>query len=236
MKDLKCPFCYSDLKVTHQEHYQDLSEHVCNPNGRPSLKDGYDCLNQECLAFGTFSWIEDGEYYIKRPAELDYKDWDTIQRIVCPSGNYNAVGSWNHYYQMGKDAIESKSFTINLKYYKFDFIPLEKGWDYPEEIRHMPDLKRWKVQIWKRGENGCYTNVIPFWKMTAYSIRSFNRAYSEWLEDGNERSLKSAYCTAFSLNEWGMNPDDRFYSRLSSFLIKLFKPSKVGKISKSFQE
>jgi len=234
MKDLKCPFCKSDLKVTHREHYQDLSEHVSNPNVTPSLKDGYECLKQECLAFGTFSWIEDGEYYTKRPESLDYRDWETIKKIACPSENYYAIGSWNYYYQMGNDAVKEKSFKIDLYYYKFNFIPKEKGWDYPEEIRHMPDLKKWKVEIWKRIENGCYTNVIPFWKMTTYSIRSFNKEYDGWLEDGNKRSLKSAYCTAFGLEEWGMNPDDRFYSKLASFLIRKFQSKKVRVISKTF--
>jgi hypothetical protein len=29
---MKCPCCLKDLSITHQERYQDLSEHVSNPN------------------------------------------------------------------------------------------------------------------------------------------------------------------------------------------------------------
>jgi hypothetical protein len=235
MSDLKCPFCKSDLEVTHKEHYQDLSEHVSDPNGVPSLKDGYDCLNQECLAFGTFSWIEDGEYYTKKPEGLGYKDWNTIQKIACPSENYHAIGSWNHYYQTGKDAIKAKTFKIDLYYYKFVFSPKEKGWKYPEEFRNMPNMWRWRVEIWRKSSDYGYTNVIPFWRMTAYCLKQFKRDYNNFKENGDTRSLKSAYCTAHSLEEWNVKPDSRFYSKLTSVLIRTFQPIKVKNINKSYE-
>jgi hypothetical protein len=227
MKDLKCPFCKGDLVVTHKEHYQDLSEHVSQPNAKPSLKDGYECLNDSCLAFGTFNWIEDGDYYSQKPRGFNYQEWDSLRKEACPSGNYYAIGSWNYYYQTGKDAIKAKTFKIDLYYYKFVFSPKEKGWNYSEEVRHMPNMWKWKIEIWKKSSDYGYTNVIPFWRMTSYCLREFKRSYKNWKEDGNETSLKAAYCTAHSLSEWRMYPDDRFYSKLTSRLIKLFQPTKV---------
>lgn len=235
MKDLKCPFCNGDLKVTHQERYQDLVEHVSQPNAQPSMKDGYECLNESCLAFSTFNWIEDGDYYSQKPEGYDYKEWLALKKEACPSENYYAIGSWNYYYQMGKDAINAKSIKINLYFYKFFFYPCEKGWDYPEEVRHMPNIWKWKVEIWKKSSNYGYTSVIPFWRMTRFCIRQFKNAYKNWKETGNKASLQSAFCAAHSLSDFGMHPDNRFYSKLAALLIYAFQPFKVRDINNAMQ-
>ena len=232
-KNLKCPFCKGDLIITHQERYQDLAEHVSQPNDEPSMKNGYDCLDNCCLAFGTFSWIEDGEYFSKKPEGLSYQEWDSLKKEACSSENYHAIGSWNYYYQMGKDAIKAKTFKIDLYYYKFVFSPKEKGYNYPDEIRYMPNMWIWKVEIWKKSSDYGYTNVIPFWRMTAYSLNQFKRAYKNWKENGNETSLKVAYCAANSLDDWKMQPDDRFYSKLAAMLIYIFQPRRVREINKA---
>lgn len=236
MKDLNCPFCKGDLTITHQDHYQDLGEHVSQPNAKPSLKNGYECLNNSCLAFGTFNWIEDGDYYSQRPDGFNYKEWDSLKKESCPSENYYAIGSWNYYYQMGKDAIKAKTFKIDLHYYKFVFSPNEKGSKYPDDIQYMPNLWKWKIEIWKKSSDYGYINLIPFWKMTSYSLGQFKRAYANWKEDDNVISLKAAYCIAHSLSEFNMSHDDRFYSKLTSFLIHLFQPSKVRSINIAMQK
>ena len=236
MKDLKCPFCKGDLTITHQDNYQDLLEHVSQPNAKPSLKDGYECLNNSCLALDTFSWIEDGDYYSQRPEGFNYREWSSLQKESCPSENYYAIGSWNYFYKVGKDAIKAKTFKIDLHYYKFVFSPKEKGSKYPDEIQYMPDTWNWKIEIWKKSSDYGYTNLIPFWKMTSYCLGQFKRAYKNWKEDGNATSLKAAYCTAHSLSEWDMLPDARFYSKLTSFLIHLFQPAKVRSIDNAMQK
>ena len=64
-RKIKCPCCDSVLVVTHQERYQDLSEHVSNPNRQPSMKDGYQCPNTDCIAnICDVAWIEDGDTVI----------------------------------------------------------------------------------------------------------------------------------------------------------------------------
>ena len=107
--------------------------------------------------------------------------------------------------KMGKDVINAKTFKINLYFYKFVFSPREKGWDYPEEVRHMPNMWKWKVEIWKKSSNYGYTNVIPFWRMTRFCIRQFKNAYMNWKETGNTASLQSAFCAAHSLSDFGMH-------------------------------
>ena len=58
-----CPICRTELIVTGQERLETLSEHVCDPNGEPSLKDKYECPNRECVAFGELCWNDWGERY-----------------------------------------------------------------------------------------------------------------------------------------------------------------------------
>jgi hypothetical protein len=227
---LKCPCCDSELKITHHEHYQDLSEHVSNPNGQPSLKAGYQCTNTDCIAnLCDVAWIEDGDYFIgKRPENISYRE--LTHALEFKHGIAFAVNSWNWHYHLGKKAIEKKSFVIDLKWYRFKFEPKEKGWDYPVEVRHKPNFLKWKVEIWKQGsEPGCYTTVIPFWRMAKYSVGEFNREFNLWKENGNKDSLKKCYRNIQGKDFWGYE-DTRFYAKVSTWWIKTFYPNKVKDI------
>ncbi len=230
---LKCPCCDTVLVATHQDHYQDLSEHVCNPNGKPSLKTGYQCTNINCIAYVCdVSWIEDGDcFFGKRPEKISYRELSDA--LKAKHGTSFAVNSWNYHYELGKQAIKRKTWKINLHLYKFVFSPKEKGWNYELEERHQPNMWKWKVEIWKKTDDHYYTNVIPFWRMTAFNMRQFRNAYKNWKENGAKSSLKFAYCTAHSLEEWRMSKDTRFYSKLSSFLIQVFQPNKVKELNKA---
>jgi hypothetical protein len=234
-ENLYCPFCKGSLMVTHQDRYEDLAEHVCDPNGTPSMKDGYDCLNEECLAYGTHTWVESGEYYMSRPKDIEYQIWEDRRKHYAGGENYFAIGSWQYHYTRGKDAIKAKTKSINLHWYKLNLYPQEKGWNYEIEERHMPHPWKWKLEIWKRASEYGYTHVIPFWRMTAFSIRQFRQSYSTWKETGNARSLKAAYCDAHSLDEWNMKLDPRFYSRLASWIIRLVYLNQVKALNKAMQ-
>lgn len=61
-EDMKCPSCGHGLKKLDQGRYETLAEHVGNPNGEISLKDGYGCVNSTCLsAMNEVRWLFDGE-------------------------------------------------------------------------------------------------------------------------------------------------------------------------------
>ena len=222
-----CPFCKGVLEVTHQDRYQDLGEHVSDPNGKPSIKDGYECMNSSCIAHKSFIWIEDGDFFSKKPENLDHREWADQKRKAAGSNNYHSIGSWNYYYQRGKDAIESKKFKLNLYWYIFSFYPREKGWDYPIEERHMPHLWKWKVEIWKKAGNG-YTHLIPFWRMVTFCVKSFKKAYSSWEENNDKRSLKEANELVRGIS-FGVI-DDRFYKKLTVLYIAIFHPQKRRKV------
>jgi len=57
-----CPICKTTLVPGSQKKYETLADHVCNPNGSPSLRDTFNCPNESCEACkdGIF-WADDGE-------------------------------------------------------------------------------------------------------------------------------------------------------------------------------
>jgi hypothetical protein len=229
-----CPFCKNALEVTHRDRYQDLSEHVSDPNGKPSLKDGYECLNEKCLASGTHTWIEDGDYFSSRPENVEYSDWKRLREEKAGGKNFYAIGTWNYYYQVGKDVIKKKSFKIDIRWYKFNFFPREYGWEYPIEKRHMPNMLRWKLEIWKKNSNYGHVHVIPFWKMANHCIREFKSAHMHWKASGNLKSLKDAYRQTASLDLFN-HVDDRFYKKVTAIYLWCFHYRKCKEVNLSFK-
>jgi hypothetical protein len=230
---LYCPFCKGELKVTHQDRYQDLCEHVSDPNGTPSLKDGYDCLNEECIAFGTHTWIVDGDYFSKRPDGITYREWDALREQKAGSSNFHAIGSFQYHYERGKQAIKKREFKINLHWYKLVFRPKEKGWDYPEAERHMPSIWRWEMEIWKKTEDHSHITLIPIHRMVIYKISEFNRTYKHWKETGSRSSLQEAYKDCMGL-DYFHKPDGRAYVKISRFIISLLHRKKSAEVIENY--
>jgi hypothetical protein len=235
MSKIFCPCCETELKVTHRDRYQDLNEHVSNPNGEPSMKDGYQCTNEDCIANQcNVSWIEDGDCYLgKRPEEISYSILSFA--LKAKTGHSFAINSWNYHYQLGMDAIKKRTVRINLYWYKINFIPKEKGWDYPIEKRHHPNMWKWGIEIWKKTSEHGYTNVIPFWRMMRFSIGQFKMNYRNWKENGSDRSGKDAFDLLIGISSWG-HIDTRFYSRMSRLWIKLFHPGKVKELIQEYKK
>lgn len=227
---IKCPCCQKDLEITHRERYEDLGEHVCDPNGTPSLKDGYQCMNKYCIANNlNCSWIEDGDIYIDPPKEISWSVAHRTIEKISVSGMYWALNSWNHYYGLGKKKTEKRTIKINLIKWKINIIPKENGWDYPEEKRYNPSWWRYKFEIWKKAGEHSYVNIIPVHMMVIYCIKKFNRNYKLWKKNHNDHVLKELKDEIYCKTSWG-EKDDRFYAKISSFLINLLYYRRCRKI------
>ena len=235
-KNLLCPCCNSLLVHTHEDRYQDLSEHVSQPNREPSLKPGFQCLNIECIANQcNVSWIEDGECYTgKRPENISYSLLNNS--LEARFGNSFAVNSWNWHYKLGNDAIKRRSKKIKIGKYRIDIEPKEKGYDYPEELQYQPRRFGWKFQYWKETEDGCYTSIVPTYRMVKYYIQQFNMHYRNILQHPieNKSSIKDALdiinCIHYNYK------DDRSFAKISSILVNIMYYNKVKfikEISKS---
>ena len=229
--NLLCPCCDSKLIVTHQDRYQDLAEHVSNPNRPASMKDGYQCPNDKCIAHKcNVAWIEDGEYYTgNRPEGISYTELN--KALEEKHGNGFAVNSWNWHYQLGKDAIKARTREYRFLNYRVVVSPKEKGHKYTLPHQYQPKRFGWKFEWWKKGsEEGCWTHLTPIHRMVSYYIRSFNSAYksSVYNPSANRSQIKDALEYAFGYR-WG-SKDDRLFAKISSAIILFFMHSKVKTI------
>jgi hypothetical protein len=221
--NLACPCCLKELKITHQECYESLSEHVSGTS-QPSMKDGYQCVNDSCVANNLeAAWIDDGDFFLsKRPKIIRYL---VAKKIIEKFSNNNgcyAVNSWNYYYNKGKENIKKMTFSVNFHYFKIWFEPREKGWKLPIEKQYEPSLLKWKVSLYVKNDMG-YVHVIPFWRMTSFILKNFKASYDNWVTNHNKYSLEECVKT---LTE----RDARFYKIFSKLLIKTLYYKKYKRV------
>ena len=214
-KSIYCPICESELSVTHRDHYEDLSEHVCNPNGTPSLKDGYQCINPECDAHKfNITWIEDGDMFIgNKPSGVTYSQvMDLFKKSV--SGMNFALNSWNHYYELGKNNIEKRTIKIPLGKYRLNIKPKPKGGNGIDE--YQPSWFKWSFEWWRKEGNSLYVNIIPDYRMVKFCIDRFNHNFEIWERTQSNRSHEQCLKQIMCMTAWN-TPDDRRYSKIASY-------------------
>lgn len=230
-KNLLCPCCDTKLVYTHSDHYQDLCEHVSQPNRQPSLKPAFQCPNEECLAhICDVAWIEDGEYYTgKRPEGITYSELD--KALKSKHGTAFAVNSWNFHYELGKNAIKARTKEFYFWNYRVVVSPKEKGYNYPVELQYQPKRFGWKFEWWKKGsDEGCWQHLTPTHRMVRHYLRSFKSAYDSALYNptANRSQIKDALEYAMGYR-WGQK-DDRSFAKIAGFIIRWFMPTKTKTI------
>jgi hypothetical protein len=212
---------------THSDRYQDLTEHVSQPNREPSIKAAFQCPNKSCIAnHCDVSWIEDGEYYTgKRPEGITYTQLNDALKEKHGTGF--AVNSWCYHYELGKFAINKRRKRIHIGKYRIDIEPKAYGYDYPIEKQYHPRKFGWVFQCWRETEDGCYTSITPIYRMIKYYLRQFNMHHRNVSHnpDANKGSIKDAM-EIINCTQWG-SPDKRSFARISSALIKIIYPNKV---------
>ncbi len=220
-----CPVCEKQLVITHYERYQDISEHACDPNGRPSLKCGYQCPDPHCLSsLLNYSWIESGEAYPDPPKGISWSECDKRMCEASKSGMDFALNSWQHYYQDGKNKREKRAIKIKLFNYRIDFEPKPKGHKYPVNKQYLPSLFRWSVTYWKKDKDGMgYLHLIPDWRMVKFCINKFKKSYNLAVAKRSKRDIKECLEMAECRDSWGYK-DDRRYRRIAGWIIRnIFK-------------
>lgn len=223
-----CPVCQSPLEVTHQGRYQDLSEHVSNPDGEPSIKDGYQCTNVDwCEASSMkITWIEDGDCFINHHDVPSYGEALRKLKSLSVSGMEFALNSWNHHYNKGQNSIKKWKKKIEIDKYTFWIIPKEWGYKYPDYKRYNPCWYKWKIEIWRKSDEYSSVLVIPMISMIRFSISGFLSDYKSVIYDpGKINKFSLGNCL-----ELIKNKDSRTYRKISSFLVRTFYPKKCGVI------
>lgn len=159
-----CPCCESELVKTHQGKYETLSEHVSQPNAGPSMKQGYGCPNEYCVANNlNGTWIRGGEFYMDPPAGIKWTVAHNAVKASSKTGSYDALNSWQHFYNSGKKKQKSWKFTVKIPFtkHKFTFIPKDKGYKYPDHEQYQPAWWKWKWSYeWAELKSITKTTVI----------------------------------------------------------------------------
>lgn len=114
---MRCPFCFHKIVVTHQARLETLVEHVSDPNGEPSLKDAYQCVNLFCKMWKSCAWDESGDFY------GDPRGASRLTRFI--SGRHcTAIGSWSWKYSLNRDFRRAFTFKITIGRMRYEFFPV----------------------------------------------------------------------------------------------------------------
>lgn len=157
-----CPACRTRLIVTGQARLETLSEHVCDPNGTPSMKDKYECPNVTCATQGQDCWDEWGGHYCE----------DFRKKTKFIEDNAGPFGS-----------IERK---INVEVYKkdenFDLLKLGRfrfhlKYNYEANEDGQVLSRKRKVEMWVKDKDGIGEVLyISGLRMFFHRIGEFHRA------------------------------------------------------------
>jgi len=243
-RNILCPCCLAPLVVTHQGRYEDISDHVSNPNGTPSMKDGYQCLNADwCFAsMYKCTWLEDGDFFCGTPpAGMNFGD---IRDILDKHWKFKtktyAVNSWNFFYQTGQIEIKKRIKIFTIGKYVIKFYPREKGYEYPDNEQYMPSRFAYKMEIMMETGDVCYKYIISDYTMIKHTIAdfmenyksSFNRKIPEYSSNSNiDKCLEQI--RGYSRSGYS---DTRRYKRISKHLINILFPVKVRRIKNLAKE
>lgn len=218
-----CPVCKSPLVVTHTGRYEDLSEHVTNPNGEPSLKEGYQCTNVEWCEISSlkFTWILDGDCFANPPEGYSYGEALRKLKSLSSTGMPYALNSFNHYYHAGEARTSKWKKTFEIGKYRISFIPKPWGYRFPNFKRYNPCWYKWKIELWKRTSGDYYTSIVPIFTMIRFSVSKFLSDYRSSIYNPTRNKFSIKECLALIKNE-----DPRTYRKIASFLVRTFFPSK----------
>ncbi len=205
---IKCPCCLSDLKVTHQDRYETLDEHVNDET--PSLKDGYQCSNEKCTAYEYNGvWIEDGEFWIKEPpAGTSYEDAEKAIERGSLTGRTHAINSWQDGWERYREEQKKRTVSFNLFWFFVQFVPL---YQKIEGIHEWRRTGKWRRTIMRRVE-GRYVHFMTFWDIYFSELREYRQNYHGALSM-REECVEIIQSMANNLNFWGKKPEKGFLRR-----------------------
>jgi hypothetical protein len=222
--------------------YEDLSDHVSDPNGTPSMKDGYQCLNFDwCFAsLYKCTWLEDGDFFCGTPPEgMNYGDIrDILDRHWKFPTKTLAINSWNFFYRLGQIETQKRTRSFTIGKYTINFIPREKGYEYPENERYMPRRFSYKTEILKKTSDGCHTLILSDYRMVKHSLSDFRSNYldsfnpkTKYPDMAIDKCMEYIRCSTLSGYK-----DRRRYKLISMVLINTLYPVKVRRIKNLAKE
>lgn len=149
--NIYCPFCKEKLVITHQDYYESLVEHTTDND--ISLKDGYQCINHECISNKlTLTWVETGEVFPTFPnfpnRKINFEQLDYFIKLYKVNYELYALNSWYYYYNNGCKLIKKITITFKLFNYRFTLYPKKIGGENIK-YKYKPNIFKWKLNIRK---------------------------------------------------------------------------------------
>lgn len=170
---MKCPNCKTELEVTGQERLETLSEHVSNPNGTPSLKNLWQCVNTDCKCFRAFGWNDDGEFY-----SGDY--YSRVREVFRRDESMSAIGSFSRKLdvEVSKMGLPKRKY-LHPAWMLWFFQPFIEWHGIADEDGNI--LKRWfTIEILRKdksGYDGYCIHASYCWDTWAYLWEKFKNEY-----------------------------------------------------------
>jgi hypothetical protein len=218
LEEMKCPCCKEELVVTHRDRYESLDEHVSG--GRPSLKNGYQCLNDYCVANNMgATWIEDGDIFVDPPHGVKASTAHRAIEGASATGMVYALGSWSHHYN--GMTLEKEKTRKTLEMWKWR-VRIFRKYTIQEDGSYKKEKFSRAFEIWKRDSEGHYTLLVPFHRLFVHVIRDFNRNLPPAME-GDSSAMKRCI-------ERVDTTDERSFSQAASLYLKIFKFREVKKL------
>jgi hypothetical protein len=184
-----CPCCKSELIPNGMKPLETLEEHVCDPNGIPSMKMSYRCSETDCdTNTSEICWDETGGLYSKSYASS--RDVKFIDNNDAPFGTFGR--------QMNVEI--DRNDRKNL--FTVPYWPM-KGWSCYREYNYKSNedgdiLGRKSKYSWVRPDN-----VVHTWGWTMIMF-SLNSIYRNWKSLGEDPS-----------REWDKEELEKYEERLS---------------------
>jgi hypothetical protein len=224
---MRCPSCKKPLVVTHRDRYESIEDHVSNRT--PSLRDGYQCLDEHCVSNNLGAvWTSDGELFIHPPEGIKMHVATRMIELSSELGLADALDSWSHCYEHKKLDEKKRSFHVRIFNWKWKIYP---SYSSKKSIFTLKLNNEWhknwifpKVEWYRKtSDNGwVHTSTLP--TMVIFCLKQFNRNYEsqDW-----EKCLEEIDC----ITSWGKK-DERLYTRVSSVLVKILHPFKCHRVRK----
>lgn len=122
---MKCCCCKSELVVTHQDRYIMMDEFsgCLSLGGEIPLKDGYQCINHECVANAmNVVWTADGSIHLISNLYLTKTMMQTIVDLSSNGIPY-PIGSQRFYEEIFLEIQREKSISVKIRGFKFSLEP-----------------------------------------------------------------------------------------------------------------
>jgi len=157
---MKCPVCRTELIVPCSRVYQDLCEHVCDPNGRPSSKPSHECPNKYCTANGAVFWDDMGDLYVM--------DTDAFKKIKFIDGNDAPFGSFSR-----QNKIEICKSDENYDFLTFKKFKIKRVFSYKADLDGNILKRKGHFEIWRKSSQG-YVHHVGNLRMIRHMIGSIH--------------------------------------------------------------